>query len=209
MRVLFRPENRLQTLQIIMDSINLDRVERVCSTLYVTIVTCLAAGLSENAAKFGLGINVSSAISHSLLRVVRPMIPESQPLIRFFARGICASVGILAAFRLEKSLLVWANCLLGAELIISSIEMLLRIQSTRKDMEDRTSVVPLATTSRIRTSFIWTIAGVGLMSQIGPGSTNMPLWIKGVLVGPRMFEYGLQALSISIKGGEGRSIIFS
>jgi hypothetical protein len=198
---LFRPENRLQTLQILVDSINLDRIERVCSTLYVTIVTCLAAGLSENAAKFGLGINVSSAISQSIFRVIRPMIPEHQPIIRFFARGVCTSLGVLAAFRLETSLLIWANCLLGAELIVSSVELLI----SSKDNYDEKSLDTsnTSTLSKIRNSFIWTIAGTGLITQIGPAATDMPFWVKGVLVGPRMFEYGLQVLSLSLKGRSG------
>lgn len=204
-RKLLNEENRVETLRIIFESINLDRLERACSTLYVTVVTCMAAGLSENAAKFGLGLNVSSVISHSLLRIVNPAIPASQPLLRFFARAACASLGILAAFRLEKSLLVWANCLLGAELLINAAELLVRGHSTTDENKEAVEPVTMAQAAltRIRTTCVWTIAGAGLVVQVMPGN-EMPLWVKGVLIGPRMFEYGLQALSVSMKGGDNR-----
>lgn len=204
-RKLLNDDNRGETLRIIFESINLDRLERACSTLYVTVVTCMAAGLSENAAKFGLGLNVSSVISHSLLRIINPAIPTSQPLLRFFARAACASLGILAAFRLEKSLLVWANCLLGAELLVSAAELIVRGPRTTDDNKEAVEVVSMAQSAltRIRTTCVWTIAGAGLVVQVMPGN-GMPLWVKGVLIGPRMFEYGLQALSVSMKGGDNR-----
>ena len=201
MRTLFRPENRQETSRILFESINLDRLERVCSTLYVTVVTCMAAGLSENAARFGLGLNVSSVISHSLFRIVKPAIPDSQPLLRFFTRAACASVGILAAFRLEKSLLVWANCLLGAELLVSAAELLVKGRSAQPADDQLMSTTSALT--RVRTSCVWALAGAGLVVQVMPGN-DMPLWIKGVLIGPRMFEYGLQALSVSMKGSDNR-----
>ena len=177
--------------RILLDSIDLDRIERVCSSLYVTIVTCMATGLSEHAAKIGLGLNVSSIISQTLFKLVQPALPQSQPLLRFFSRAACASIGILAAFRLEKSLLVWANCLLGAELVVSSLELLLKVRSS--------PAVP----SGFRTTLIWALAGSGLVIQHVPGS-DMPIWMKGVLIGPRMLEYGLQALSVSMKGTDNK-----
>ena len=202
LRRAFNEENRVETSRILFESINLDRIERVCSSLYVTVVTCMAAGLSEQAAKVGLGLNVSSMISHSLFKVAQPLIPQTQPLLRFFARAACASLGILAAFRLEKSLLVWANCLLGADLLISASELALGIRRSRSiDREDDFSALTRSTTSltRVRTTCVWVLAGSGLFTQVLPG-TDMPVWMKGVLIGPRMFEYGLQALSVSMKG---------
>lgn len=151
----------------------------------------MATGLSEHAAKIGLGLNVSSIISQTLFKLVQPAIPQSQPLLRFFSRAACASIGILAAFRLEKSLLVWANCLLGAELVVSSLELLLKVRSS--------PAVP----SGFRTTFIWALAGSGLVIQHVPGS-DMPIWMKGVLIGPRMLEFGLQALSVSMKGTDNK-----
>ena len=198
-RSLFLPQNRHATMQVLVESVNLDRIERVVSTVYVTLVTCLAAGLSENAAKFGLGLNVSSVVSHSLLRLVKPMVPETQPLLGFFARATCASVGILAAFRLEKSLLVWANCLFGAELLVSAIQMILTGRRPN-------ALVPAQpqTMGRVKATCVWTIAGAGLLMQVIPGN-SMPFWVKGILLGPRMFEYGLQALSVSMKGSDNRA----
>jgi hypothetical protein len=197
LRRVLRSEKRHAIVRIAFESVNLDTLERTFSTLYVTIVTCMAAALSENAAKFGLGLNVSSVISHSLFRVFKPMIPDSQPLLRFFTRATCASLGIIAAFRLEKSLLVWANCLLGAELLVSSLELIL----SRKPAPLLNEISPESTLSRIRTSCVWAIAGAGLVVQVLPGN-EMPLWIRGVLIGPRMFEYGLQALTLSMKGND-------
>lgn len=197
LRVLFNDENRDMTVRILLDSIDLGRIEHVCSTFYVTVVACLAAGLSENAAKFGLSLNVSSMVSHSLHRVIRPLIPETQPLLRFFARAACASVGIMAAFRLEKSLLVWANRLFGAELIVNALT-----DSFKKGQQ--TDQIANPSMERLRTTCIWAIAGSGLVFQVLPGN-EMPFWVKGVLVGPRMFEYGLQALSLSLKGSENRA----
>lgn len=206
LRRAFSEENRVETSRILFESINLDRMERVCSSLYVTVVTCLAAGLSEQAAKVGLGLNVSSIISHSLFKVLQPLIPPSQPLMRFFARAACASLGILAAFRLEKSLLVWANCLLGADLMISAGELALGIRRSRSiDREDDSIVrVNQSALSRARTTCVWVLAGSGLFLQVMPGA-DMPVWMKGVLIGPRMFEYGLQALSVSMKGNDNRN----
>lgn len=161
----------------------------------------MAAGLSEQAAKVGLGLNVSTVISHTLFRIVKPMIPDSQPLLRFFTRAACASLGILAAFRLEKSLLVWANCLLGAELIVGAGQMLLTRQSAVSvDTEEQQTETLV---SRVRTVCVWTIAGSALAFQHLPGN-DMPIWMKGVLIGPRMFEYGLQALSVSMKGNDNK-----
>ena len=184
-------ENRHHLSEVVLESVSIDRLERVFSMIYVTLATCLAAGLSENAAKFGLGINVSTVVSQSLLRLVNPMIPDDQKLMKFFGRAVCASVGILTAFRLEKSLLIWANCLFGAELIISACEHLLFPRAIKDaDTSD----------SKFRTSLLWTIAGAGLFVQLAPGQSHMPVLVKGVLFGPRMVEYGLQALSLSLKG---------
>lgn len=197
-------EERNEVSRILLESINLDRLERVCSSLYVTVATCMAAGLSEHAAKVGLGLNVSSIISHTLFKLVSPAIPRSQPLLRFFTRAGCASLGILAAFRLEKSLLVWANCLLGAELLVSSFEILLGARK-RESIDSEVIVTPTSRslTSQIRTTCVWVLAGSGLVLQYAPGQ-DMPIWMKGVLIGPRMFEYGLQALSVSMKGSENK-----
>ncbi len=199
---LIRDENRSETARIMFESINLDRLERVCSSLYVTIVTCMATGLSQNAAKIGLGLNVSLIISHTLFKFIRPAIPETQPLLRFFSRAACASIGIIAAFRLEKSLLVWANCLLGAELIMSSVELMLGARSC-ESIDSEETVVPItpSLTSRIRTTCVWALATSSLFVQYTPGN-EMSIWVKGVLVGPRMFEYCLQALSVSMKGND-------
>lgn len=191
LRIFLQSENRHHVSEVLLESVSIDRLERVFSTIYVTLATCLAAGLSENAAKFGLGINVSSVISQSLLRVINPMIPENQSLMKFFSRAVCASIGILTAFRLEKSLLIWANCLFGAELIISACEHLLYPRAI-KDVD--------TSDSKFRTTLLWTIAGAGLLMQFAPGQSDMPVLVKGVLVGPRMVEYGLQALSLSLKG---------
>ena len=162
----------------------------------------MATGLSEQAAKFGLGLNVSSVISHTLFKLVRPAIPESQPLLRFFSRAACASIGIIAAFRLEKSLLVWANCLLGAELLVGSIELLLGARRCESiDSEESITPISPSFTSRVRSSCVWALAGSSLLVQYAPGS-DMSVWVKGVLIGPRMFEYCLQALSVSMKGND-------
>lgn len=201
-RRLFAGENRQETGRIILESINLDRLERVCSSLYVTIVTCMAAGLSEHAAKLGLGFNVSSVISHTLFKLIGPAIPRNQPVLRFFSRAACASVGIISAFRLEKSLLVWANCLLGAELLISAFEMLIGIKRC-ESIDSEQLAVDTSVTARMRTTCIWILAGSSMFVQYSPGN-DMPVWLKGVLIGPRMFEYGLQALSVSMKGNENR-----
>ena len=208
LRSAFSEGNRVETSRILFESINLDRIERVCSSLYVTVVTCMAAGLSEQAAKVGLGLNVSSVISHSLFKIVQPLIPQTQPLLRFFARAACASLGILTAFRLEKSLLVWANCLLGADLLVSAGELALGIKRSRSIDREDDSIVPVTTHSssltRMRTTCVWILAGSGLFVQVLPGS-EMPIWMKGVLIGPRMIEYGLQALSVSMKGNDNRN----
>ena len=198
---MFSGENRDAAIRILLDSVDLGRIEHVCSTFYVTVVTCLAAGLSENAAKFGLSLNVSSIISHSLNRLVKPLIPETQPLLGFFARATCASLGILAAFRLEKSLLVWANCLFGAELIISAIELTFSRKRHHAPPPGAILVSSSPALVRVRTTCIWGLAGAGLLYQHMPNN-EMPFWIKGVLIGPRMFEYGLQAVSLSMKGNE-------
>lgn len=187
-----------------LESINLDRLERVCSSLYVTVVTCMAAGMSEHAAKVGLGLNVSSVISHTLFKLISPAIPREQPLLRFFSRAACASIGIISAFRLEKSLLVWANCLLGADLLISSFEILIGMR--RCGSIDSEEVITNSSTSvaaRMRSTCIWILAGSSLFIQYKPGN-DMPVWLKGILFGPRMFEYGLQALSVSMKGNDNR-----
>jgi hypothetical protein len=201
-RRLLVADNRPETARILFESINLDRLERVCSSLYVTIVTCMATGLSEHAAKIGLGLNVSSMISHTLFKLIGPAIPETQPLLRFFSRAACASIGILAAFRLEKSLLVWANCLLGAELLISSVELMLGARRC-ESIDSEETVIPIAPsfTSRVRTTCVWALASSSLFVQFTPGN-EMAFWVKGVLVGPRMFEYCIQALSVSMKGND-------
>jgi hypothetical protein len=187
--LLFTAHRQLLT-QVLLESVSMDRVEHVLSTMYITLTTCLAAGLSENAAKFGLGLNVSNVVSQSLMRVLNPMIPDTQPLLKFFSRAACASIGIITAFRLEKSLLIWANCLFGAELIISAFE---HFNSPRAIMDkDRSD-------SKFRTTVLWTIAGAGLVSQMAPGQSDMPILIRGILFGPRMAEYGLQALSLYLK----------
>jgi hypothetical protein len=186
-----------------LESINLDRIERVCSSLYVTIVTCMAAGLSHHAAQVGLGLNVSSIISQSIFKLIGPAIPTNQPLLRFFSRAACASIGILTAFRLEKSLLVWANCLLGAELVISALEILFGGRRGPLEADESNQVNACTLKSRIRTSCKIVLAGTSVLIQYAP-NTDMPVWVKGVLVGPRMVEYGLQALSVSMKGNENR-----
>jgi hypothetical protein len=189
--------DRAEVFRIVLGSITMDRIERVVSSFYVIFVTCLAAGLSDNAAKFCLAFNVSSSISHALYRLVRPAVPNNQPLVGFFTRAVCTSVGVLCAFRLEKSLLVWANCLLGAELVIGSIESLFH----RPNRDD----IARTDKYRLRTSIVWTVAGLGLVSQLMPGS-EMTFWMRGVLFGPRMLEYGLQTLSMGIRGGQ--NIVF-
>jgi hypothetical protein len=203
-RSIIGSHERYDVSRILFESINLDRIERVCSSLYVTVATCMAAGLSEHAAKVGLGLNVSSVISRTLFKLVSPVIPTDQPLLRFFSRAACASLGILAAFRLEKSLLVWANCLLGAEMIMSSLEIL--IGARKRESVDSENVVHSTSSSlisHIRTTCVWVLAGSGLVLQYAPGN-DMPIWMKGVLIGPRMFEYGLQALSVSMKGNDNK-----
>ena len=129
------------------------------------------------------------------------MIPETQPLLRFFSRAACASLGILAAFRLEKSLLVWANCLLGAELLVGAGELLLGRETSAPMDSENSQATTLG--SRLRTACVWSVAGSALAFQHWPGN-DMPIWMKGVLVGPRMFEYGLQALSVSMKGNDNK-----
>lgn len=206
-RVLTNPEDSQRILQILLGSITIDRIERVVSSLYVTFVTCLAAGLSENAAKFGLAFNVSSSIAHALYRLLKPAVPENRPLVGFFTRAVCTSLGVFCAFRLEKSLLVWANCLLGAELIISSIELLLLRKSRELPDENDKPLSRFDSCVRsVRTSVIWSIAGVGLVYQLMPGR-EMNFWLKGILFGPRMLEYGLQTLSVGIKGSQNRVLL--
>jgi hypothetical protein len=190
LRLILSPAHRQSLVDVLMESVSTERLEHVVSTMYVTLSTCLAAGLSENAAKFGLGLNVSSAISQSLARVMNPMIPDSQPLLKFFSRAICTSIGIITAFRLEKSLLIWANCLFGAELIISALEHCISPRAILdKDRSD----------SKFRTTILWTVAAAGLAVQMAPGQFDMPVLVRGILIGPRMVEYGLQALSVYLK----------
>ena len=190
--LLLRSNERHHVTEVVLESVTAERLEHVISTIYVTLTTCLAAGLSENAAKFGLGLNVSTTVTQSLLRIINLMIPTSQPLMKFLCRAVCASVGILTAFRLEKSLLIWANCLFGAELIISTFEHLISPRAI-KDKDESES-------KNFRTILLWTIAGSGLCLQLLPGQSDMPFLVKGVLIGPRLVEYGLQALSLSLKG---------
>ena len=74
------------------------------------------------------------------------------------------------------------------------------------DSEDVVTSGSSSLTSRLRTTCIWILAGSSLLIQYRPGN-EMPMFLKGVLVGPRMFEYGLQALSVSMKGNENRQFL--
>ncbi|KAF4662070.1 hypothetical protein FOZ61_002743 [Perkinsus olseni] len=198
-----RPPTDVGVLEVVLRTMDTEKLSRAFRNIYTQVLTCLATALSRNAARFGLGMNTASTIVGVVNQFLSPQIKRfeesetgrslssnSRLAIRFTTKGAVAAMAVYIAYKMERSLANWANCLLGAQLLTNcGHELYYRYV---------VGTAPPAGSSRKLATSVTVIAALGFGYQIrsGPLSEDMPFWLRWPLIIPSAVENVLQAVAV-------------
>lgn len=194
-------------------------------------VSLASAATSNGAQKVGVGFDISERAANAIYRVVAPLVHEhaipwlcehsaelrrlhddDQRLRRYVdvvVVALCSSVGVGVAFHLERAVFVAANCVWGAELILSAASQVVRQLLPRTwDASLQRAMRPAADgpgarrARAVRISATLLLATSGAFYQFSDGLVDaaLPAAMRVVLFAPLLTERWLQTATLAVRG---------